>query len=187
MNLHGLSTKHVNSALVQIFVDVALFFWAFYLGYYAYSRMPDAAELNFIGFLPGIIVGSFFFVTAAYIVGLYSANQLRNFSFFKQILLLVLCLGIGMALMTAIFYLDFSSRIGRGIMFLSVHILVISTVFHHLLISRMIRFKQERVAFLVSSLDDELELKLLDNFDSKQFKFVGVIHGGESSFTSSLN
>jgi exopolysaccharide biosynthesis polyprenyl glycosylphosphotransferase len=94
---------------------------------------------------------------------------------FQRGLLVALGVGIATLLMIAVFYLDMSSKLGRGIMALGVPLALVLTLVHHWWIHAWSRNFRERVIFLLIRPEDEDELELFLSLDPRHLDFVGVI------------
>jgi exopolysaccharide biosynthesis polyprenyl glycosylphosphotransferase len=78
--------------------------------------------------------------------------------------------------MMFLFYVNFSTRIGRGVMLLALPASYAMLLIHHGWIrQRRLRFR-ERVAFVVTSRYDESECRLLVAYDQGNLDFAGVVN-----------
>ncbi len=164
---------HVSA---HFLTDVVLFCLAFLVG----IRLRFAGEWNLLlitpfQYAPSILIGSITFASCCYIMGFYSP-QIYNLNLFKRTLMILLAMLISLVVMTGIFYVNFSTRIGRGIMLYSGTIAFLTAIIHHGLIIRSLQNYKERIALVVTCEFDEEELKLFNNFWEEHLELVGIIH-----------
>ena len=125
------------------------------------------------------------FACACYVFGLYSP-QSANQEMFKRSLTLAFCLSVAIALMLGIFYLKFSTRIGRGVMLRSGLITYLGVFIHHSLLLRRLRNYRERVAFIVTSAFDESETGVFQALGSRNLELAGLVIDNGFQPTGSL-
>ena len=81
--------------------------------------------------------------------------------------------------MLALFYVSFSSRIGRGVMLGSALVAYGGALAHHLSLVHRWKGVKERVGMIVGSSFDEAETGLIEAFSNPQIELAGVIgHAG---------
>ena len=110
-----------------------------------------------------------------YIVGLYAPLRMEHAKG-KRFGRLASCLIFSLAVVVAVGYIDWSSRVGRGVMFYATAFAGVLTFFHHLLIYRRSQHFRERVVFIVNDRFDEAEARAFASFGS-HLDFVGLVAG----------
>lgn len=161
---------------VHYLTDVVLFCLAFLVG----IRLRFAGEWNLLlvtplQYAPSILLGSLTFASCCYIMGFYSP-QIYNLNLFKRALMILLAMLISLVVMTGFFYVNYSTRIGRGIMLYSGTITFLTALIHHGLIIRNLQNYKERIALVVTCEPDEEELRLFNDFWGQHLELVGIIH-----------
>ncbi|MGC8830713.1 MAG: sugar transferase [Verrucomicrobiia bacterium] len=164
---------HVSA---HFLIDIALFCLAFLVG----IRLRFAGEWNLLvatpmQYAPSILLGSVAFASCCYIMGFYSP-QIYHQNLFKRALMIFMAMVISLILMTGLFYLNYSTRIGRGIMLYSGTIVYLTALIHHGLIVRSLQNYRERIVLVVTCEFDEEEMKLFDEFWGRHLELVGVVH-----------
>jgi exopolysaccharide biosynthesis polyprenyl glycosylphosphotransferase len=161
--------------LLHFAIDAILFASAFLVG--ISIRFADEWNLLLSGtefYWPAITLGAVVFPCICYTCGLYSPSG-GSQHVFKRALILALCLGLAMGFMVTGFYIKFSSRIGRGAMLISGFIAYFTLLAHHCLLLRWLLTYRERVAFVVSSAFDEMEIQLNQGLWSRRLVLVGLV------------
>ncbi len=174
MNSNGISEKHWLDVSVRVLTDALLFWAAFLLGTEARLGTPGL-EKHLIEYLPSIIWAGISFPCAIYICGLYSPHSV-NQTLFRRSVILAFCFLLALGFMMALFYINFSGRIGRGVLIISSIVAYIFTLLHHFFLHYHWKNFRERVALIVSCAFDEAESELLESFLAKHLHLVGVIH-----------
>ena len=174
--MNGASNKHWVSVSLHFAIDLLAFVVAFLVG--LRLRFGGVWLEAFQAYYPGVLLGALVFACTAYIFGLYSPQGAIH-SPFKRAAFLGLSYLIAAGLMLAIFYLNFSTRIGRGAMLLSSTATYATVLVHHLWLLHQIRSFRERVALVVGSEADESEVRLLEAFAARYLNFAGIIHYDE--------
>src|ERR1043165_5889354 len=154
MNTNGISQKHWFRVFQHFILDVLAFSISFILGLRIRLGPEWLHAINL--YWSGILIGAAVFACASYIFGLYSL-QGSSHSVFKRSFFIGLSFTIAFALMIGIFYLNFSTRIGRGAMLISASITYISVLIHHIFLLHEFRNYRERVALIVTSSVDRSE------------------------------
>ncbi|MEZ5384350.1 MAG: exopolysaccharide biosynthesis polyprenyl glycosylphosphotransferase [Prosthecobacter sp.] len=127
-------------------------------GAYLIANYVRFAELWRIEkFIPPIIVGALAFVSATYILGLYSVESQRRSSFRVHVILLCFSFLIGLIAVTLCGYVSFDQRIGRGFMALGCLFSLPLLVTHHWFILHKHKIAPQRIAFLAESEDELFE------------------------------
>lgn len=167
------SSKYWLGVLRHFSLDVVAFALAFSVG--ISLRLPHYWTEALGLYWSGILVGAVVFACVAYVCGLYSLHS-HNQNAFTRYTLLLLALILAIAPMLGLFYLNFSTRIGRGAMLISAGLAYLILLLHHAMLHRKFRSYRERVALIVTSDEDEQEARLLNEFGSHYLNLVGVIH-----------
>jgi len=175
MNNNGGSEKYWVGVLRHFVVDAVLFATAFLLGIGLRFESQWFWKRELELYYPGILIGAVAFACIAYILNLYSLRS-HNQDPFVRSLLIALNLALVAGMMMGFFYLNFSARIGRGVMFLSAMMAYIFIVLHHLYLLHKFRNYRERVALIVTSETDEAEAELLTELGGHYLNLVGIIH-----------
>jgi exopolysaccharide biosynthesis polyprenyl glycosylphosphotransferase len=173
MNTNGICEKHWFRVFQHFVLDTLAFAVSFLLG----MRIRFAGEwleaLN--SYWSGVLVGALVFSCACYIFGLYSL-QSSNHKLFKRSFFIGISFVIAVVLMVGIFYLNFSTRIGRGAMLISGSITYLTVLIHHFFLLHELKNYRERVALIVTSAIDEQEVSVVNQFAGQHLDLVGVIH-----------
>ena len=167
------SSKYWLWVFRHFFLDVTAFALAFSIG--ISLRLPHNWAEALTMYWPGILVGAAVFACVVYVCGLYSLHS-HNQKAFTRYTLLLLALILAIAPMLGLFYLNFSTRIGRGAMLISASLAYLVVLLHHALLHRKFRSYRERVALIVTSDEDEQEARLLNDLGGHYLNLVGVIH-----------
>src|SRR6188472_1765739 len=114
MNSNGVLQKHWLNVTYHFLVDALLVCLALVIAI-RFRFFGEVIDQQLIDKWPSIVLGSLFFPCVVYIFGLYAPNVLNDDPF-KRVLVLSVCFVALIACMTGLFYLNFSGRIGRGIM-----------------------------------------------------------------------
>lgn len=167
--------SHILKTLSQVIIDALIFAIAFIIGtWIRFSPYEGAMPGQLSQYAGGILLGAFAFVCAAYICGLYAERD-RVQGAGHRFVIILLCYGAAFGLMLAMFYFDFSSRIGRGVMAISSPIALVGLLSHHFYRLHRLKYARERVAYLIGSDEDLDGLRYLRNLDRHSFTFIGVI------------
>lgn len=84
-----------------------------------------------------------------------------------------ICLSIGF--MFALFYGNYSGRIGRGVMLVSVPAAYLLTLIHHASIYRRLKAIRDRITFVLTCEADEKELPILMRMSEVNLDLIGVV------------
>ena len=177
MNDNRAIQRHWLGVLRHLSIDNLIFCAAFCFGLRLRFEEEWLAALRQLW--PGILVGTSAFGCVTYIMGLYALQNAHQ-NYFKRAFLLTLGLGISIVLMLGMFYLNFSTRIGRGAMVISTLMVFGGAIIHHAYLLQRFRNLRERVALIVTCLEDESEAELLRDVKGHYLDVVGVVaHGYE--------
>ncbi len=174
MNSNGLLQKHWVNVTAQFVTDALLFAFAMIVGTRLWLGTLGLAE-KITEYWPSIFLGALFLPCIIYICGLYSP-RVANDDFFKRALVLALCFVAAVGFMMGLFYLNYSGRIGRGVMIVSGLLAYFLVFLHHALMLYRTKNYRERVALIVTCPFDEVESELFDTFWSQHLELAGVIH-----------
>lgn len=173
MGANGILQKHWVRVTWYFVLDAVFFILAFVLG--TWLRLGPDYGKHIAEYTTGILWGAVIFSCVSYICGLYTP-QSRPQGTFKRAIVLALCLLFAIGCMVAMFYINFSSRIGRGVMLISGLLSYLLIFLHHTVLLHQLRNFRERVALIVTSPLDEAEARLLEAFPSQNLEMAGLIH-----------
>ena len=128
-------------------------------------------------YVPSIVICALILSSTIYILGLYSEESMHYSTFRRTVML---CGALALMFIIALSYgsINFSARIGRGVMVVAVFLSSVSVWTHHALLRNTAKRRPLRLACLVMSDDDLGEAFRLAAFDKPQVRFVGLITGG---------
>ena len=172
MDTNGLLQKHWVAVASRFALDALVFVIAFVVG--TYLRLSEEWVTWLVSYWPGILFGSLVFSCTCYIFGLYSP-QSANQEMFKRSLTLAFCMAVAVGLMLGVFYIKFSTRIGRGVMLPSSVIAYLGIFIHHALLVRRLQIYRERVAFIVTSPFDESETGMFEALGARNLQLAGLV------------
>lgn len=172
MNTNGVAQQHWFYVSLHFVTDAILFCASILLG--MHFRFGSGWEPVLGNYWPGVLLGSLSFSCSAYVCNLYSRRQSRQ-SVVKRSTIITLCFICAVGLMMALFYLNFSTRIGRGVMLIGGVIGLTSLLSHHAFLLRRWKGFRERVALLVGSEADEAESRFLHRLGHDELDLVGVV------------
>ena len=123
---------------------------------------------------PGMLLGGLFFPSAVYVCGLYAPKSFHR-GILPRFLLLGLCLVLTFWILAALFYLNFSTRIGRGVMLLSIIIGTVLVLLHHINSTLFRRSFRERCAILNLPQLEGFALAEIEQFLGPELAFCGFV------------
>lgn len=171
MKVNGTCGNHWYRVFIHCATDALAIGICFFLA--SQLRLGDGLEALWV-YWPGILLGAIVYPSAAYACGLYSPRENHELGH-NRLAVLLLCYAGSLLAMVILFYLQFSFRIGRGVMLLSIPLALAVILFHHHLIWRRLNSYSDRVALIVASAADERELALIEVLGSSYIEVVGVI------------
>jgi exopolysaccharide biosynthesis polyprenyl glycosylphosphotransferase len=174
MDTNGILQKHWLGVLVAFATDALLLVLGFLVG--AQMRLGGEWTVYAVDYFPSLLLGAFVLPCACYIFGLYTATRAQH-GMFARAVLVGLCLAVTLGIMLAAFYVNYSGKIGRGVMLISMAVTYATVLLHHAFLLHRFRSFRERVAILVSSEFDEEEARWLADFGSRNVQLVGVVAG----------
>ncbi|MDF1859081.1 MAG: exopolysaccharide biosynthesis polyprenyl glycosylphosphotransferase [Verrucomicrobiales bacterium] len=168
-------SRHLRWAKLFSVVDFFLVVGAFLLG--VWLRFEELSIATLLGYSPGVLAGAVFLPFIFYVGGLYSERHLRG-----EWLATVRWLLIGFVSVTVVILavgsLDFSSRVGRGVLLVSLPILIFFITVRHLILLRWVRRRAISYLCLVGSEDEENAVRLLRKVWGREAEFVGIVTAG---------
>ncbi|MDB6025738.1 MAG: Exopolysaccharide biosynthesis polyprenyl glycosylphosphotransferase [Verrucomicrobiales bacterium] len=184
MNSNGALQKHWLNVSVHFGIDAGLFFLAFLIG--TQFRLGSDGLGKLSDLWPAMVLGALFFSCVTYICNLYSPHSSSATSF-RRALILGLCMILTFCFMLAIFYIKYSTRIGRGIMVISSIASYLFIYIHHVVVLHRLKNYRERVALIVTCQFDEMESELFQTFWSEHLELAGFIRYDSYQPTSKTN
>ncbi len=127
---------------------------------------------NFI--LP-VSAGLLSFLVGSYIFGLFSLEARGKNRFFAHAILLTTAFVIALLVMTLVGYVDFTSRIGRGVMALGVTFTLPLLLLHHWMMFNKYRLAPRRIAILAESPAELEEYERIKALQPRGVEIVGRI------------
>ena len=161
------------SAVGRLVIDMTIWISAFFVGG-SIRFLGDKERLHeaLTNYAPGLVLSSLGLVAAAYIFGLYSIGGIR-LRLRRRIILISCCLFAAAVVLLALGSINFSLKVGRGVLLLSVVPATLVIWLHHLLIHKLNYGFSERAVVLVSSENDEAEALLLQSMELRNCVLVG--------------
>jgi len=172
MNSNGILESHWPRVAAHFFVDACIVFAGIGLG--AALRLGEEWMLALGMYWPAMMVAGIAFPCTIYLCGLYSPRTGTR-DLWKQSLMLAACFVGTLVLLAAVFYLNFSTRIGRGVMLWAALLIGVGVLIHHMALIRRFRHFRERVAFISGSSSEDLECERVAQLARGGFDVVGVI------------
>ena len=171
------TSKHWLTVTSHFTIDMLLYVLAFILA--VRIRFGSDDWLHQPGILwPGMLLGAFVCASATYICGFYSPLH-KGDNRFRLVLILGLCHSVALVLMLGLFYVNYSTRIGRGVMAIGAPLAFALSMLHHFIFGFWRSTARERVVLVVSNSDDESEATLLEMLGKHYLEFVGLVaHNG---------
>ena len=165
---------HVRFVAVRrLGIDMAIWIAAFLAGagirfFGNRERLYEALS----NYAPGLVLSSLGLVAVAYICGLYSVGGIR-LRLRRRIILITFCLFAAAIVLLALGSIDFSLKVGRGVLLLSVVPATLLIWLHHILIHKLSYGFSEKAVVVVSSEEDEAEALLLQSMDLRNCVLLG--------------
>lgn len=182
IGLHRRS-HHWRWVALLFLLDGLLVWLSFGIG--IWLRFGDFAQNKLFGYGPGIFVGSVALPVIFYIGGFYShvrldggvVRELRWLAFgLLAVFLSVLAMGS----------IDFSSRIGRGVLVSAMSMLALVVGIRHLWFLRRSQRRWRKILCLVSEEEDEAAAALLHHLWGSRARELGIVTGGKYTPVSGL-
>jgi exopolysaccharide biosynthesis polyprenyl glycosylphosphotransferase len=158
----------------HFFLDVALFLLSFYLS--VLVRFEDWALLQAYAYAPSVISGAFAFASLGYISGLYAPLQPVSRNGLHWALRLAIALAISFVVISLVQSVNFSARIGRGVLLGGLSgTLGLGMIHHTFLWRRLRRMGRQTVACLVINERDLVAAELFRKLTVSAAPHVGLI------------
>ena len=170
------SQRHWTHVCRHLLIDMGLIVSSFILA--ASLRFEVWLPPQVVDYMPAMLLAAGVSAAMLYISGLYSLYAPRRKRFVQNALIVV---AISVGLLTVLGYgsIDFSARIGRGVLLISVPFIVFFVFSHHLYFVRRGGRYRERLACLVSNDFHAQEARLIQGVEQDHTEFVGVITIGD--------
>ena len=175
MDSSGILQKHWLNVLFDYAMDALIFCFAITVGAHLRFESGEVFLANMIEYSPSILLGAACLSSITYIFGLYSRREF-NPGIFRRMLILAICLAITFGFMLALFYANYSGRVGRGVMAIAIPVAYTLLLIHHGLIRYRLSRVRERVAFVITSAYDESECRLFNSLNRGPLDDVGIVH-----------
>ena len=179
----GRQSRHLRWAAVLFLLDSILVWLSFSIG--VGIRFKALSLDKLIEYGPGVSVASMVFPAILYIGGLYSPRPLTR-NWFADFQWITLALVAVFAIALAVGSLDFSSRVGRGVLIAAMAILAIAISVRHLLVVQRRRRRIDSLFCLVKGSDDEEAAARHYQFWGERAKTFGLVSAGPYKPDSSL-
>lgn len=127
-------------------------------------------------YAPGIALASLSMPSLLYVGGFYSAGGPAGGAF-SRLRWLLAALGSVFLVILVVGSINFSSRMGRGVLASSATILIPLVLLRHSRLLRLREHRWERIWCLVSSEDDEAAAMLLNHLWGKDARHLGLVAG----------
>lgn len=161
------------STVGRLVIDMLIWIAAFLVG--AGIRFFGNAERFYealTNYAPGLVISSLGLAAAAYICGLYSTGGVR-LRLRRRIILISCCLFAAGVVLLALGSVNFSWKVGRGVLLLSAIPATLVTWFHHFLIHKSSYSFRERAVILITGEEDEAEALLLHSMELRNCVLLG--------------
>ncbi|MFP6873989.1 MAG: exopolysaccharide biosynthesis polyprenyl glycosylphosphotransferase [Verrucomicrobiales bacterium] len=166
------SQKHWTHVCRHLLIDIGLVAVAFALA--TSVRFERWLPPRLIDYMPAIWLAAGAVGVVLYIAGLYSLYAQRKNRFVRSSLIIA-AISVGMLVILGYGSIDYSARIGRGVLLISLPFIVTLVFAHHqYLFSIGGRFR-ERMACLACQELHEQEAQLIAGVDQHHTEFVGMI------------
>lgn len=176
------SSRHWLGVACLFGIDFLLVWLSFLFG--TLHRFGEPAWDKLADYSLGITLASLALPSVYYIGGLYSKVRTTEIlPVFRWMLAGWATVG---AVVLVIGSLDFSSRVGRGVLMASLIFLLVATAIYHVILHRAFARRWRTAVCLVSSAADERVVNLLNLLWGRHAKILGVISGGGYRATSDV-
>lgn len=181
MPFNTTGTKHWSHVWRHFALDSYIWILAFVIATYvrfSYYDHPDNFLITLLHYAPGILAGSLTVSSVCYLFSLYSrhgphSNRRRRY-------LLVIAAVLAATLATLSYgSIDFSARIGRGVLILSLPSASILLLWHHHYLRLQSSSFQERLLLIASCEQDILDLQRFSAMDQKHYILVGLVSAAD--------
>lgn len=163
---------HWRDVALQFGTDFFFTWICFGLGVWA--RFGELSWIKLMEYGPSVAVASFVLPTLLYIGGLYSSGRFEE-GIVHHLRWLSIGLGGALIVLLSIGSIDFSSRVGRGVLLIGFGSLAILVVVRHFLALRVRKRRWRRVICLLSGEADEAAAVLLNHLWGRQVRRLEVL------------
>jgi exopolysaccharide biosynthesis polyprenyl glycosylphosphotransferase len=147
---HIPSDSHWKRVTRSFLIDASLLPIAFKIA--ATLRFEELFHRKEIGYAPSIIIGAISLPALLYIFGFYASTMKRR-DRIREALHLVGIVSLVSLVVMVVGAVDFSARVGRGVLGIGMLLTTVLVLTRHLLVSRHVR--EQRTAFVVGNARDE--------------------------------
>lgn len=169
------SSRHWLGVATVFLIDAGLVWLSFFLG--TLVRFGEPAGEMMARYFPGIALASILLPSIFYVGGLYSRGTARDhlvplrwyFAGLGTVALIAMAMGT----------IDYTARIGRGVLAASFGFLFLLSGLHHGWLQRRWTSRWRSAVCLVSSPSDEILASFLERLWRRQSKVLGTIAGGD--------
>ena len=158
MTLPKQTSQRLSALISRYLVDCGIFFVGFAVA--VFFRFHGFGEMKRM--LPSILSGVLVFGACAYIVGIYSTRPVVE-KRGRVIAKLLLAVAAGMLAILAVSYINYSGRIGRGVMMMAIAMITIGIYIHRFWTDMVFEHRAEQTLFVIWK---ESDLDLLGFFRS---------------------
>lgn len=145
---------------------------------------PDAIMIALLRYTPGLLAGSLAVSSVCYLFSLYSRHG--PYSDRRRRYLLVLGAIIAAFLVTLSYgSVDFSARIGRGVLIVALPTATVFLLWHHHYLRRQSSAFQEKLLLIASSEEDMLDVKRFSAMSQKHSILAGIVTTPDFNIPSS--
>ncbi len=176
MASNGFLNRHWVYVARHFIIDLASVFFGILGGTILRFHVSGESLEKFALYLPAVAVGSITLPCFAYILGLYAPLRMEH-AFARRFGWLALGVVLAFLAVVTVGYIDWSSRIGRGVLFYGALLVTGLTSLHHLYIYLLGRSYKEAVAFIVNNEFDEREARVFASFGRRHLLMKGIIIG----------
>lgn len=174
MSIYGHQSRHWSGVGQRFIIDMMMVVVSFYAA--CVIRFEEWWPVKLVQYVPSIALGTMLLPVAIYILGLYTEESL-HYSRLRRYALLLVAFSIMICLALAYGSVNFSARIGRGVMVWGSVLTMVLVWSHHEVIRLLARRAPLRLAVLILNDDDAQAARRLAAFDKPHAKFVGVVLG----------
>lgn len=167
---------HWQSVALRFSLDGALVWLAF--GFGIWLRFGTFSSVKLQEYGPSVALASLVLPVVFYIGGFYSQREAATdwLGHFRW-LLFGLASAVGAVMLAG--SVDFSSRVGRGVLLYAFPILVLGLALHHLVLAGQVRSPWRRVLCLVTAREDEEAAELLGKLGRSGRRVIGMVIGAD--------
>jgi len=176
-------SKHLRWAGWLFLVDFFLVWISFLLGIFV--RFDSLPFEKLVAYGPGVGIASFVLPSVLYIGGLYSPRHLPR-DLLSHSRSIIVGVGAVMAVVLTVGSLDFTSRVGRGVLLASILFLVPLLLLRHGMVMHRKRQRMHSLLCLVAGEPDEMAAAKLFEYWGARVKTFGIVLGNHYRPTSDL-